>query len=73
MVGQAQQLANPGGVIAHRADGAAAEPDPFGRITLEEAENLEGLCDVFDPAERMNRRLYWFNAKSDDHVLLQNV
>jgi phospholipid-binding lipoprotein MlaA len=48
----------------------AEEDDPLGRITLEEAEEIDGLFDVWDPAERMNRRLYWFNSKADDYALL---
>lgn len=53
---------------------AAQEPaDPLGRITLEDAHELDGLFDVFDPAERVNRRIYWFNAKADEHVLLPAV
>ena len=29
---------------------AAQDDDPFGRITLEEAHDLDGLFDVYDPA-----------------------
>lgn len=55
------------------APGAAQESDPLGRITLEEAQQVDGLFDVWDPAERLNRRLYWFNAKADDYALLPAV
>ena len=51
----------------------AQDDGPLGRISLEEASNLEGLFDVWDPAERMNRRLYWFNSHADDYALLPAV
>ncbi len=55
------------------AEGAVEPRDPLTRISFEEAQELEGLFSVFDPAERMNRRLYWFNSKADDTVLLPAV
>ena len=55
------------------AEGAEEPRDPLARISFEEAQELDGLFGVYDPAERVNRRLYWFNARADDAVLLPAV
>lgn len=60
-------------LLAAGSSAVADEPDPLGRITLGQAEEIHGLFDVYDPAERMNRAFYWFDAQADRYVLLPAV
>jgi phospholipid-binding lipoprotein MlaA len=52
---------------------AADEPDPLRRITAEEAAETPGIFDAHDPLEGLNRRIYVFNARFDDHLFLPAV
>ena len=61
-------------LFALPAHAETADPtETVDRITLEQAREIEGLFDAYDPMERMNRRLYWFNARFDDYVFLPAV